>query len=97
MEQSATARAFNTRLSFWTSQGLSGAAVYEQLAHDDELPPFFDPDDIAAIEGVLPSAVKKARNRGTGPAFLRMSGKIVKYPRADYCRHLAAKYVRRAA
>src|SRR4051812_18649495 len=97
MEISATARLFNARLSHWTSQGFAGADVYEQLAHDDELPAFFDPSDIAAIEGVQPDAVKKARHRGTGAAYLRMSAKIIKYPRADYCRHLGTKYVSRSA
>jgi hypothetical protein len=90
-------KAFNERLSHWTSQGLCGAALYEQLACDDHLPAFFDPDDLAAIERKKLSAVKKERHRGTGPAFLRLSQKVVKYPRPEYCRHLAAKFVGRVA
>jgi hypothetical protein len=97
MDHTSAARAFNARISHWTAQGLSGAALYERLASDDELPSFFDPEDIAAIQGVQPGAVKKARHRGTGPAFVRLSGKIVRYPRADYCMHLASKFVARAA
>ncbi|CDX29142.1 hypothetical protein MPLSOD_110128 [Mesorhizobium sp. SOD10] len=97
MEQTDTARAFNARLSFWAASGLSGADLYEALATDQTLPPFFDPEDIAAIQGVKPSAVKKHRNRGSGPEFMRLTAKLVKYPRAEFCRHLASKFVRRAA
>lgn len=99
MEQANTdtARAFNVRLSFWAASGLSGAALYEALATDDTLPAFFSPADVAAIQGVQLGAVKKARHRRTGPEYIRLTGKAVKYPRVDYCRHLASKFVRRAA
>ncbi|RUX17944.1 hypothetical protein EOA27_14145 [Mesorhizobium sp. M2A.F.Ca.ET.037.01.1.1] len=97
MEPTDTARAFNARLSFWAASGLSGVALYEALATDETLPAFFSPADLASIQGVELGAVKKARHRGTGPEFVRLTGKTVKYPRADYCRHLAARFVRRAA
>ncbi|CAN7769494.1 helix-turn-helix transcriptional regulator [Mesorhizobium sp. LjNodule214] len=97
MERTDTANVFNARLSFWTAAGFSGAALYEALATDDTLPAFFDPEDLASIQGVKPSAVKKHRHRGTGPAFLKLSSKIVKYPRGDFCRHLASRFVKRAA
>ncbi|TGQ35327.1 hypothetical protein EN833_07805 [Mesorhizobium sp. M4B.F.Ca.ET.190.01.1.1] len=97
IDTNAAAKAFNARLSFWAASGLSGAALYEALATDETLPAFFDPEDLAVIQGVKPSAVKKHRNRGTGPEYLRLSAKLVKYGRADFCRHLASKFVRRAA
>ncbi|RJT32111.1 hypothetical protein D3227_27310 [Mesorhizobium waimense] len=97
MDHLSAASIFNSRLSFWTAQGFAGAELYEQLAEDNELPSFFDPDDIAEIQGVLVGSVKKARHRGAGPAFIRLSSKVIKYPRPDYCRHLASKFVRRAA
>jgi hypothetical protein len=96
MENQA-ARAFSSRVAYWTSQGLSGSALYERLAYDETLPTFFDPEDIAAIQDVQIGAVKKARHRGTGPAFMRLSGKLVRYPRPDFCTYLASKFVRRAA
>lgn len=95
--ENQTARAFNARLAFWTSQGRTGADLYEALANDAELPPVFDSEDIAAILCISPLSVKKQRNRQTGPSFLRLSPKAVRYPRAEFCRYLASKFVRIAA
>ena len=95
--QNLAARAFSARLAFWTSKGLSGQQLYERLAADDELPMVFDSVDVAAITGVSPLAVKKARSRKTGPSFIRLSAKAVRYNRADLCSYLASKYVRVAA
>lgn len=96
MENQA-ARAFNARLSYWTAKGLAGRDIYEALAGDTELPASFDTDDVAAILAVSPLSIKKQRNRQTGPDFLRLSPKAVRYPRPDLCRYLASRFVRRAA
>ena len=90
-------RLFNERLNYWASTGLYGADLYEAMATDNHLPSFFGPEDLAAIEGVQPASVKKSRHRRSGPPFMRMTAKIVKYPRPDYCRYLAPKFVRREA
>jgi len=88
------ARVFSARIAPWTSQGLSGNALYERLATDDELPAVFDSDDLAAIIGISPLSVKKARSRGAGPNFMRLSAKAVRYSRPDLCSYLASKYVK---
>ena len=95
--QNTAAQAFSSRTAYWTAQGLSGQQLYERLASDDELPMVFDSEDVAAITGVSPLAVKKARSRRTGPNFIRLSAKAVRYNRADLCAYLASKYVRVAA
>lgn len=91
------AQAFNARLAYWTSKGLTGIEVYEALAGDAELPAVFDSEDVAAILGISPLSVKKQRNRQTGPSFFRLSPKAVRYPRAELCRYLASRFVRVAA
>ncbi|RWD50393.1 MAG: hypothetical protein EOS25_07415 [Mesorhizobium sp.] len=88
------ARAFSARIAYWTSQGLSGPGLYERLATDDELPAVFDSEDLAAIFGISPLSVKKARHRGSGPNFMRLSAKAVRYSRPDLRAYLASKYVR---
>lgn len=91
------ARAFNVRIAHWTSRGVSGAYLYEALASDPELPVTFSSEDVAAILGVSPLSVKKQRNRKTGPSFVRLSTKSVRYPRAELCRYLASRFVQIAA
>lgn len=88
---------FSRRMAHWTSEGLSGAALYEQLAADEELPICFDPIEAAAIRGITPVALKKERHRGAGPDFIRPSARAVRYPRAAFCQWLASRYVKRAA
>lgn len=90
-------RAFNARLAYWTSRGLSGPQVYEALANDPELPATFGQTEVADILGITPSSVKKKRNRQTGPNFVRVSPKEVRYPRHELCSWLAAMFVRVAA
>ena len=85
---------FSRRLAYWTGQGLSGADVYKRLAEDDELPISFEPTDAAEIMGIIPSTLKKHRNRGSGPDFIRTSERAVRYPRAAFCHWLARRYVK---
>lgn len=96
MELSAS-KQFSQRMAHWTAQGLAGAALYERLAEDDELPISFDPVEAADIMGVNPLSLKKQRNRGTGPEFMRPSDRAVRYPRPSLCMYLAGRYVGRAA
>ncbi|MDP2358165.1 MAG: hypothetical protein Q8M31_19175 [Beijerinckiaceae bacterium] len=96
MAETQTATTFNERMAHWTRQGLSGSALFEALATDDNLPAFFEDKDIAAIERVKLNAIKQRRYRNTGPSFIRMSWKSVKYSRPDYCRSLAARFVKAA-
>lgn len=88
---------FSRRLAYWTGQGFSGPAVYEQLAQDEELPAAFDPADAADILGVRPLSLKKQRLRSAGPDFIRVSARAVQYPRQALCMHLAKRYVKVAA
>ncbi|MBU4529763.1 MAG: hypothetical protein KUA43_08800 [Hoeflea sp.] len=88
---------FSQRMAHWTGNGLSGAALYQRLAEDDELPISFDPTETAAIIGVNPLSLKKQRNRGTGPEFMRASERAVRYPRPSLCMYLASRYVTRDA
>ncbi len=96
MELSAP-KQFSKRMAHWTAQGLSGAALYQRLAEDDELPVSFDPTETAEIMGVNPLSLKKQRNRGTGPEFMRASERAVRYPRPALCSYLASRYVTREA
>jgi len=91
------ARVFSARLAHRAAQGFSGAALYERLAQDSELPLNFNSEDWAAIAGITPLSVKKRRTRNAGPNFIRISTKAVRYPRAAVCNYLAARYVRTAA
>lgn len=91
------AQKFSSRLAHWTGQGLSGPALYQRLAEDDELPISFGAVDTAEIMGVQPLSLKKQRLRGMGPDFIRPSEREVRYPRAALCLYLASKYVRVAA
>jgi len=86
---------FKERSAFWTSQGHHGAALYEALAADSELPENLPPKVIAAIENVKPEALGQRRKRGAPPSFIRSAQNKVDYPRASYCLWLAARYVER--
>ena len=86
---------FKQRSAFWTSQGYTGAALYEALAADAELPEHFPPKVVAAIENVKPSAVAQRRKRGAPPSFIRSAQNKIDYPRASYCLHLRDRYVHR--
>ncbi|MBL8576147.1 MAG: hypothetical protein JNK47_02890 [Mesorhizobium sp.] len=89
--------AFSARLAYWTSQGLSGSQLYEALASDSELPAVFEPNEIAAIQGIKPQSVKRDRMRGGGPNYIRVTERQIRYPRDEFCKYLAAKFVRREA
>ena len=86
---------FKERSAFWTSQGYTGAALYEALAADSELPENFPPKVIAAIENVGPGAVAQRRKRGAPPSFIRSAQNKVDYPRASYCLFLRDRFVER--
>jgi hypothetical protein len=86
---------FRELSAYWSSKGFHGASLYEQLAADPLLPENLHPTVIAELEGVEPSAIAQRRKRGGGPSFIRPVSNIVRYPLADYCRFLAARYVER--
>lgn len=88
------AKRFNIRIAYWAGQGFSGAKLYSALASDAELPAFFNSEDLAAILGISPLAIKKQRTRRTGPSFHRLSAKAVRYPRDELCKFLSSKFVR---
>ncbi|TGR33020.1 MULTISPECIES: hypothetical protein [unclassified Mesorhizobium] len=88
-------RAFSERLAHWTAQGFSGAAVYQKLAADPDLPTAFDSRELAGILGITELSVKKQRHRGGGPSYYRTtSTKGVRYPRAELCEWLGSRFVR---
>jgi hypothetical protein len=90
-------KVFSERMAHWTRHGFSGRDLYERLASDAELPTEFGPDDLATIIGVGVHALKKRRVLGQEPSFLRLSRQKISYPRADVCRWLASRYVKREA
>ncbi|MER8369010.1 hypothetical protein [Mesorhizobium sp. M1378] len=90
-----TAALFGERSAFWTSQGRVGRALYLALAADSELPDNLLPADVAAILNIDPDSVKQRRVRGEQPSFLKLSGKIVLYPRNLFCLWLADMLVDR--
>ena len=89
-------RLFAERSASWSSQGYYGAALYDQLAVDPELPEHFEPEVAAAIVNMLPSGLKDRRKRGAGPSFVRFSQNMVGYPRFPYCMWLKARFVERS-
>lgn len=90
-----TVRLFKERSAFWTSQGYTGAALYEALASDAALPENLPSKVIAALENVKPSAIAQRRKRGAPPSFLRSAQNKVDYPRASYCLYLRDRFVNR--
>lgn len=92
-----TAKLFNERTDFFTRQGLSGRALYEALAADSDLPSFFETEDVAAIMGLEIASLKRRRRVGEQPPFLRVGGKIVRYPKHGFCLMLADAYCGSAA
>ncbi|WFU88740.1 hypothetical protein QA644_06660 [Rhizobium sp. CC1099] len=90
-----TAVLFGERSAFWTSKGIVGRALYIALAADSELPDNLLQEDVAAILNIDPASVKQRRVRGEEPSFLKLSGKIVLYPRSLFCMWLADMLVDR--
>lgn len=85
------------RYAYWSEQGMHGKALFEALANDPEIPFMLQPELASVVVGSSPGAMKQMRARGTGPAFLRQTGKIVSYTRPDLFQFLARRYVSRAA
>lgn len=84
------------RMALLNSQGIHGAAVYDALSIDTEIPMHLDPDDIEAISGDSPRALRARRQRGQPPAFIRASGAAIRYPRYEYFQWLKARFVPRS-
>lgn len=91
----STAALFAERSAHWTRQGLVGRPLYLALAADSELPDNFRQEDVAEILHIDEGSVKQRRARGEEPSFLRVSGKIVLYPRNLFCMWLASTLVDR--
>ncbi len=85
------------RYSHWAQQGLHGEALFMALAFDAEIAVMLPPENAAIVVGSTPSGLKQQRARNTGPPFVRLTGKVICYPRVDLFRYLARRYVRRAA
>ena len=91
-KKTPTAVLFDQRIGVHTARGLTGAAVYEALAIDDQLPATFCPDDVAGILGIERASLKRRRQHGEPPDFIRIGGRHLLYPRAGLCRMLAKGY-----
>jgi hypothetical protein len=48
------------------------------------------PDAAASELGVAPATLAAWRSRGTGPAFVKLGAKLVRYRRADLSAYIAA-------
>jgi len=93
----SNAKLFNSRITHWTRRGKVGAAVYEAMATDESLPPFFSTPDVAAIVGLAEITIRQRRARRLPPAYLKTGHKAVKYPRAELARWFATSFVEAAA
>lgn len=91
-DRTPTAVLFDQRIGIHTARGLTGAAVYEALALDDQLPANFQPDDVADILYVERASLKRRRQHGEPPDFIRIGSRHLLYPRAGLCRMLAEGY-----
>jgi hypothetical protein len=86
---------FAERSAYWTSEGFVGAALYERLASDGELPEHFSTRAVAAILDVQPEAMAQRRKRGDPPSFIRIAQNFVTYPRHAFCLFLRERFVER--
>jgi hypothetical protein len=86
------AKLFEERITYHASQGLIGSAIYEALEVDDVLPAWFESEDIAAILDIQPDSLKRRRKDHEPPDFIRIGGRMIKYPRPAFCRMLADNY-----
>jgi hypothetical protein len=86
---------FGERSAHWTSQGYFGAALYERLASDSELPENFSSNAVAMILNVQADAMAQRRKRGLPPSFLRLAQNYVTYPRHAFCFFLRDRFVER--
>lgn len=91
------AQKFAERQAFWIAQGVTGREVYERLAADPLLPLFYDDRALSAIAGLSPHALRQRRSRGQEPAFMRLSQRCVRYPRASSLQWLAQMFHGRSA
>jgi hypothetical protein len=82
-----------SRYDYWTAQGYFGKALFEQMAKDDQLPFMFAPAQSAVVLGSTTGGLKLQRARRTGPPFVRLTGKLVAYPRVDLFQFLSQRYV----
>lgn len=94
--QTEIAKLVNERMADWHRQGVHGAAVYDALSTDTELPMYLDPEDVAAISGDSEVALKARRYRGQPPPFIKASGAKIRYPRFEYFQWLKIRFVPRA-
>lgn len=85
---------FNQCVADLAAQGLHGAELFDKLAADPRLPLHFSTEDLAAIEGIQPDAVRQRRKRGLGPAYYK-EGATVRTFRHDLCHHFKQKFVYR--
>ncbi|HEV2900326.1 MAG TPA: hypothetical protein VGX71_21320 [Pseudaminobacter sp.] len=90
--KSHVAKLFEDRISHHASCGKRGREIFEALAVDDALPGLLESDDVASILGILPGSLKRRRKDGEPPEFIRIGGRLVKYPRPAFCEMLAAGY-----
>jgi hypothetical protein len=86
------AQAFSARAAVYAKQGYAGPDIFERLAVDTKLPPFFTQFDVCAIEGVKLETLRARRRRGQAPVFLKIGG-CLRTPRDTYCRYLAAHFI----
>ncbi|MER8373682.1 hypothetical protein [Mesorhizobium sp. M1406] len=90
--KSPIAKLFEERISHHASRGLHGREIFEALAIDDALPGLFEAEDVANILGIQTDSLKRRRKDGEPPEFIRVGGRLVKYPKPAFCLMLAAGY-----
>lgn len=91
------AQKFNERIAFWADRGKTGADVYERLSTDITLPTFFTPLEVSRIAGLATVSLRKRRERGSEPAFIKTGPNRILYPLAELARWFATSFVEVAA
>jgi hypothetical protein len=92
MVKTPIAKLFEARIGYHASRGLVGPAIFKAMAVDDTLPGLLEAEDVAAILGFQTDSLKRRRKDGEPPDFIKIGGRVIKYPRPALCLMLAENY-----
>lgn len=87
---------FFERQRHWYQAGVRGAAIFERLAIDDDLPPYYKAEEAAAVCGLSAAALAMRRARRQPPSYVAHSRRSVVYPRHELIGWLGSMFIDRS-
>ena len=81
------------RFEYWRANGLDTPDVYLAMADDSAIPTLLTADDAEEQSDVSRKALEMRRVRGQEPPFMKLGRREVRYPRTEFFRWLASRYV----